>query len=405
MISYILYPLLFFPSITFGLLPAEIFPWAFIVSLYHYPIIKNKIIILPILFVPSLLLAVNDGVDIIGISRSLFSFLNSLLIFFVIIKLNYHRFNLIIKILKYSIFLTIFISIIQFIYSDINRYLLYLVPRLEIYLSGILQAQGKGFSGLSTEPSRQAIELVILFSTVIAISKYTKLRVIFLEVILLLYLLFINSSATGVAFYLIYLLKYFFNFKIFLAFILIIIFTLFIYLFPWQSLNIRGVNVISDIITTGISSDTIFDLLFDKSGFRFSTVIAVYSNPTLLGYGLGNWGFGMIESLSMSPYLYEFNEYFDWACGGEPCAIRASSFVSAMVLEAGVIVTLIILFILIKEKNKVSKEEIIFHQFTRPNLSSFIPVIFSLLLIGDTGNPIPFIALAILTRIFMNNNK
>ena len=85
--------LLFFPSLTFNIFNAEIFPWAFI-----YGVIKSKHIGYRLFFIILLMLGsfiftsiFHNGIFFLDSVRSMFAYLNPLIIFFVLIKINLQK--------------------------------------------------------------------------------------------------------------------------------------------------------------------------------------------------------------------------------------------------------------------------------------------------------------------------
>ena len=80
--QYLLFPLLFFPSITFGLLPSEIFPWAIFASLFFIQYLQKDYIILLGILLPFCCLALLNNVPPQELIRSFFAFVNAVIAFF-----------------------------------------------------------------------------------------------------------------------------------------------------------------------------------------------------------------------------------------------------------------------------------------------------------------------------------
>ena len=401
------YLTIFFPSITFGILPAEIFPWALIFSLFHLPIIYKNFFIICLVFIPATIIGILNSPNEIEIIRSLFAFLNAVLIFFVVINIDEKNFNFLLKILIFVIVVTIIFSIFQHYYRPIFDYWKYIVPRSNIYTDP-LQMLGKGVAGFSSEPSRQAIELVLIYSVFISITKINIFKKIIFDLILFAFLIYFNRSATGLFFFFIYLITYLAHSKWYhYIYIFLIAVLLFLYL-PFQDFNFRGISVINNLIDQGLSKDTLYNMIIFESGTRGSAILSILLNPTLFGYGIGNWALGMIDGLNYNPFLYLDNSNFIWFCQkayqeAPPCGIRGNSYFTSIILEAGWLLALFLVTYLFFQarSSKVLGVKYV-SKFNNFGLIAFLPTLFSLFLLGDTGNPIPFICLAILSRIYIN---
>ena len=189
-IRYFIFPLIFFPSITFGLVPAEIFPWAFLVAILYFKKNYKDFLKIIIIFLPSIIIAIYSNVATIDIIRSFFAYLNVFFIFIVVLRLNDKDLNILIQVLKYSLILIILVTIIQYLIPQTNLILQYLVPRLEVYSIGKFTTDYAGHSGLSAEPSRQATEVIMLYVTYALVSKNSKFLRTIKDAFVVLYILF-----------------------------------------------------------------------------------------------------------------------------------------------------------------------------------------------------------------------
>ena len=192
------------PSNTFGILPSEIFPWAILMSLFFIRKLVLEYFLLIVIFLPALTLGFNHVDQFIDIVRSSFSFINAIILFFVYIKIQNNVIYKMVHIVRNVLLIQIITGIITFVFdiSIIENFIQLLIPHA--WTSGDLT---RGVSGFSTEPARQALEIILMYSTYIASQKlanpnYNRVKYDFG---LLCYLIFINKSVTGIGIFLIYL--------------------------------------------------------------------------------------------------------------------------------------------------------------------------------------------------------
>ncbi len=410
--QYLLFPLLFFPSITFGLLPSEIFPWAIFASLFFIQYLQKDYIVLLTILLPFCCLALLNNAPPQDLVRSLFAFINAAIAFFLVMRVDEKNTEIICKILLISLYIILFFGVLQFYFNEINQIIKYLVPRSAIYETGELIQQGKGMPSLSSEPSRNAYEIFILVS-LYHVIKNTKLRKrIIFDLFILIYIIYINRSAMGIAFFMVYLTTYLSFIKEVRIVSIILLVTVLIIAVPLISIDVvetRGTNLFRTYINS-ISLSSLQDFFFVEAGFRLSSVFASYLNFSFLGYGIGNWAAGSLEGLERFPFLYNSlnpNNYFLWMCDGTPCPqpIRASAFFAGIILETGILGAFFIIILIhnnvseFKNDTKVTINKT-YNDGKNISLYNFIPVIFSLFFMGDIGNPIPFVCLAILIKIY-----
>ena len=411
-IKYFIFPVIFFPSITFGLVPAEIFPWAFLVAIFYFK--KNYKDFLKILIIlsPSIILAIYTNVATIDIIRSLFAYLNVFFIFIVVLKFNDYDLNILIKVLKYSLILIISITIIQYLIPQINVILQYLVPRLHIYSSGVFSTDYAGHSGLSAEPSRHATEIIMLYVTYALVSNNSKYLRIIQDAFVVLFILLLNRSISGMFFLSIYafiiyidLIK---NFKFLFFFIFILILSLIFiftvnwtYIFSLSFFDFKSLNFIKQLYEFQ-NIQLVFDRIWYWSGFRFSSILSAYLNPTFFGYGMGNWYQASSIGYDLNPYL-KTSEWFVLHCSdGLECGHRPTALLAGLVLEIGIIPIIILVLFLRKavKKNYDTGKFIIPKNINIKFIWLFISV---LVLIGNIGDPVTTTCIAILYNAYYKN--
>ena len=164
MISKVLRHLLFLPSITFGVISSEIFPWAAIYSTLHSKFKKTNFIYVFLCFyvVINILISIYFFETPIGkIFSTLFAYLNPILIFILIISIKQQHVKKVVSALKNVFFFLLFFGFLQTL--NLTAFLedIYtlLIPRGNFKT---MSDFGRGIALLSTEPSRAALELVFL---------------------------------------------------------------------------------------------------------------------------------------------------------------------------------------------------------------------------------------------------
>ena len=373
--------IIFVPSITFGLIPSEIFPWVILLTLLSVNFVnyKRSAIICVALFgltiIPSL---INSSFGFLYF-KSVISYINAIMAFF-IIKNASLKFDKIVYVLIITLFIEISVGVLQALEIGIWLWDL-LLPR---YLYGFGEARGS--SGLTPEPAMQAINIILILSVLINIRSFTSRKnsnlILILLLITPLYMFFVNKSATGVILVIgIGILTVLFAYKNKASVFMILIFLFFMF-YLLKSIMIsdnRSVDLFVDI-TNGVN---LIDIISISGGFRLQTVLAAYWNPSILGWGLGNWTLGLINNINESYFLNSFVNYF--SLNYIEAGVRPMSFFSSVVVEGGFALMLLIIFLL-----RNGFIELINYKI------AFFMIICSILFIGHTGSPIPFALMGVL---------
>jgi hypothetical protein len=386
--------LLFFPSITFSVLNSEIFPWAYIRSKTEgFKLYKNlyNLYILFIFSITYTLIYTNFQASPIEIIRSLIAYLNPILIFFFIInskKINTYNY---INIIKNIFCATVIFGLIQYsgILLSLEKYFRFFIPRLYMQQIG----GGRGVSLFSSEPSRASYEFLFLyiFIRTFLIKKW----VFFFDLLFFSYSFLIIKSTTGILLSFIYFLPTYRKQLPALILIFLTSIIIFIDLFPEN----RAVFLFSTLASniTSLSIKNVFLLLLNESGYRLISLIAAYTYGcyTIIGTGVGNWEFGIstaLKFLNIDPANIAIYNQLD---GVDFVSTRPTSFISSYFLDFGIFGFLVLL----KSIWGVFKN--IYNSISKKLFYTFLVYIF---FVGDIGNPIPWIIIALSYKITLQRN-
>lgn len=380
------YLLFFLPSITFNLLPAEIFPWG-ILLLFSNKKRFNKSIIIIILFLVCLVfLSLLLQIDMTDIFRSSVAYFN--ILFFINYLLISDQ-STILKISKIVFPLIIFLLILgmlQFLglVKFLDPLFKFLITRGS---SESFESGGRGVNLLTTEPSRAGVELVYMyfFSRIFLVNN--KKRVIF-DFLIVLFLLFIIRSATSLFILLLGLLFDYrkkMPFLVFIGTIVIIVLSLIIS----RNDNLRLIRVVSVIIDmfSQLSFKDLTLYLVNASGFRIISILGAYFFGLLHPFGglVGNWQKTSVEGLYLTGFspseIYFFRELFN----SQFIPVRPTSFCANIMIDFGLfgfIFVFVFIFILVK------KYKLTYSSNKKTILFLFL---FSILLYGEAGHPIIWI--------------
>lgn len=374
MVNKVLFFLLLIPSVTFGLISAEIFPWSFFFILFFIKKIDRYLlyfIFLMTLYMFLSLLLINN-INSSNVFKSYITYLNPLLIFFFFLRNYKIKYD---KVIIYFFYFLILLGIAQYFnfFSGINNFFKLLIPRGSlISLDGI---GGRGVTLLSSEPSRASYELLFIY---IFIRRAFNKKIIY-DFGILLYLILIVKSIQGVFLALVFFTL--FNLKILIPIFLS---------FGFFVLNgiFFGSNRILDLfINLYKSPSDFFNIIINVSGTRLASLYSnfLYSFKHPFGAGFGNWENSSLEAfknsgLNPNKILY-FQEFYE----GAWASIRPTSFFSNVLLDFGLVGVIFIISILFIVKNKYNLDTRLFLFF-----------IFFLLFSADTGNPIPWLVMSTL---------
>jgi hypothetical protein len=377
-----LFTLFFFPSITFGLVPAEIFPFV-IIYYVLFPFISYRLIVAGILY--SLLVIVSNfgnQLDFVELLRSSFAYINAVLASIITLRiLTSNRLGE--KFLKnavlFSISIMTLIGTIQYLGSEtLGSYLSYLIPRG----SGTELGEGRGVRLIASEPARAGIHyLLIYFMARTLFLQESKWKLLF-DAFIIAFSVVIIKAISVIAFILIFYTATYPKFCL-------SVLTLAIIATNTNGLDQAGSRLAAAAtVFSSLDTKLIVNYIFTEGGFRFPSVYAAYQFgfSTFFGGGVGNWKDTIV--IAFSSVSDPFSILSDLSVFNG--VVRPTAFLAALVSDFGVVGTAILLTSL----------SFIFLQYAkRVNIGFFVsPItlvcVFSLLFFGDTGDPVVWIALA-----------
>lgn len=390
--DFLKYSLLFTPSITFGLLKSEIFPWAIIISLFGFKTIDKKF--LSIFFY--LLIATIASIIAYGLTdnlRSLFSYLNVLMAFSFILTLSNLEVFKVLKVVKILFGILVIIGLLQHfnLIGFADPLLKYLIPRGSA--SALIEAN-RGVRILSSEPARAGSEIFFLY----LILRYTIIKKKFRDYsdyLLIAFILIVIKS------FMIFTLVLFFKFlnlkiKNFLGLVIVIITLGYFQFLPGDG---RVIEVLQTITELG-NWVNVWEFLLNTSGHRILTIYSsyTYAFKEILGVGLGNWFNGSINAIRSTGIDVSKLRYFQTYGGGGFIGTRSSGFLANVALEFGLFGLIIFSWYLFSYIKRFWKN----NSDWRKIVTVFM---IKILFLGSVGHPGSWITLAVLFRYYNSPNK
>lgn len=386
MVKYIPRLMLFFPSVTFGAVQSEIFPWGIIYSLTKIVSIQYRFIPLMLWLVLSALYSLaTAGFDFINeLARSTAAYLNVLLVFSVLLSVSPLELNRIRNTANKVLLILFLWGRIQFsgLLSNLNQAFNFIVPR------GALESIGfsRGVTLFSSEPSRGAVELIFLYASWRLYSRSRTSILLLFDIAVALFVIVFLKSAVGFVFVALYI---FLVHKVLHVSILLAVIV-------WVTILSASDNRVYEIgfqLLGAINSPSeVLRLIIDASGFRVISVYSAYffGGLHILGGGLGSWVWSSILAMEQVGISPSETMYFIDSSMGELTQIRPTAFMASIALELGLLGVCLCIYFLLPyiRKGMVNK-------ISRPLTILFLFFIF---IHGDIGNPVPWISFVLAVR-------
>jgi len=386
----VFFTLFFFPSITFNLLSAEIFPWVIISAIFFFRKTTNYfIIVLYGLIFHTIIFGFFTNIDpSLESFRSLFSYLNSLLAFAFLISAPIQTIYRFAKLIKLIFYFLIILGLLQSfnLIDSLDSLFKFFVPRSS---SSNLDFMNRGVTLFSTEPARAGNSLLFIYLSVRYLYTLKKYR-IFTDLFMFFYLLLIIQSSMSLIVFLIFIiLQYRLKLIIPLAITLLFLLTF--------SINFDEGGRAFDLTLQILELDNINDIIFllvDSSGNRLFSIYSywLYGIYFPFGGGIGNWLYTSVESLTISglnPNNYSFFQKF-----GINSPFRASGFFSNLVLDTGIFGFLLVFSYVINSLKK-------FWKISLDTKVIILLFLFKILFIGSVGHPVAWIVVVVVVRSLM----
>ncbi len=395
-VFYLFAPLLFLPSVTFGLLEAEIFPWALLISIFLVRKLNMMTLILCsillISYAYTLLNAVHLSEGSTDLLRSFAAYLNFIIIFDVLLQQSDNRILDLVSLNGY-IFVGLVVlglaqhfGLIEFLHPILSS----LTPRASS--SALSEIGGRGVTLLSSEPARAGVEITLMYVLVRIGFKHKKITLL-IDVLFLAFIFILVRSASGVAFSLI-------TVAVLNARKILVIFPFLVLISPvlffFNELSIpqtgRALILINSMLMMGSINEIIF-FAANESGHR---LIALYSFinsgfNNLVGHGLGLWRISSMQSVLDTGLNFKDFRYFWVHGGGELVPFRGPGVISNLMLDIGLVGTSIfVLWIFVL----ISKLKIMYFD----KLTILAIFFIKIFLFGSLGTPLPWIVLALSLR-------
>lgn len=383
--------LCFFPSINFGLLTAEVFPYAFLYGAFSIRKLNLTVIaILGTLGCSAVytLISANVAGEVI---RSLMAYLNPLLIFAALLQISHSHFEKFQRtaLTVFKVLCVLLVIQVSGLFGFLDPVFKALVPRSFATSLGF-----RGVTLLATEPARAAVEFLFVY----VIARFALIPAhgrTLADIALGLVLLVAFRAASGILVYGVFLLL--FNRKLLL---LGVPFGIYVILTSGGWENGRVVTLIVQL--SQLSWAEGWFLLINTSGNRLASIISAttygFTNP--LGGGVGNWQETSVTALKMTGIDYSQLNYFNAEWKEGTLYFRASGYMMNLLLDVGFVGFAIMSAAIYR----------LVHPFISDDRSGnarrmFLLFVFNIMIVGSVGVPVAWIATAIFIRSMAQNPR
>ena len=370
--------LLFFPSVTFGLLTAEVAPWALLLSIIYVQRYSQWMLILLCWLIASATTTVINSGEVLEVVRSLAAYLNALLPLVLIASMSDQRVQQMAVAARTIFIVLLLIGLLQHfkLIVFLDAFLKTLIPRAS---AEALDFSGRGVTLLSSEPARAGVEAIFFYifvRTCFIPSGYK----VFADLGFSLFMLMLLQSAMALGLWGIYMaLSY-----RFLALVTLLFLGSLIPLILSLELGGRSFELLQTI--SSAPADEARFYLLNTSGHRVISIYAsyLYGFTNAFGGGVGNWKATSIDALHLTGIDLTQLNYFQKYGNGEAVSIRSSGFVSNFILDNGWIGTLLLLVFLWNLFSRVVS-------WNKQLLNLAIVLMIKTFFIGSVGTPVSFI--------------
>lgn len=383
--------LLFFPSITFGLLSAEVFPWGIVFSALFMRTCSKCMLVLVALLCASSFYVLFELLDSDGglrtdMLRSLAAYLNVILVAQTILSLKKSK-VIYLCLLSRKIFWGLLgLGVIQSFGSDIlGAFIQILIPRGG---GSALVEINRGVTLLATEPARAGIEFTLIY-LIYRLARPAKIKDIFIDILVIIYQALIIKSASGLAFTLGAFIIVYFRMRtdIVSLFVMAVLSAVFVYIGLAILPKVGGRA--GDLLLHLTSFDSLSDSLFYLANESGNRLLALYSfflsglyHP--FGFGIGSWPYSSMISLVESGLDYRDFRFFDVVTENTLRPFRGPGVLSNLFLDVGVLGSAILCYLF-------SRVLLNYNSFSPLSIKAFWIFLFKISIFGSPGNPIVFV--------------
>lgn len=391
-IRYCLLTLALFPSVTFGILTAEIFPWAVLFALVSPRKIESKDALLTVFLLLILSLSAawsfaayreSDAV------RSLGAYLNAIAAFVAFLFMSPAWVNRSIKLARKVFIFLLILGLAQYteLLQSLDDLLSLLVPRATG--GNLAEMGGRGVTLLSSEPSRAGTELVF-FYLLFRLTHPSKKSFILTDIALIGYLLLIIKAAQPLALGMFAIGLFVTRSPMQVMFLILAIM-----ITPFASMDIGGSRVLSLIghLFSQQSFSAALSFLMNESGHRLLTIYAFFLSGMVnpLGMGVGNWPIASIQAIKETGFDTTQLRYFMLYGNGDAISVRGSGVLPNMMLDIGILGTSFFLYWIFA----ISKR---FRLRSRVTFLIMLILLVKISFFGSVGEPLPWIVTALILR-------
>lgn len=378
---------LYFPSVTFGIFSAEVFPWALILALFMLRKFERIDIYLLLGIVLSSVYGAWRGAESFEIFRGLGSYLNFFAAYMLAKQISYDDLMRVIRINRGIFFLLIFVGIIQFlqIAAFLDPLFKFFIPRGSSL--SLTELGNRGASLLSTEPARAGVELLFIYLLFrFSISSRLKL---FSDFLMLLFLLVIIKSAMAIFLYLI-----FFTLSHVRTSFLGVLISI-----PFAPLILTGETIgrIGYLFVELINSDfrDIFLVVMDSSGHRLVSILTsfYYGIVYPFGGGVGAWKESSLLAIELSGIDVSSLQFFYVWGDGNAISIRSSGLVANLMLDLGVIYSSLFVYSIFQNIKPLFSQK---NSETIPLIALFT---FKIFFVGSVGTTVEIFCFFLLIKL------
>ena len=372
--------LIFFPSLTFSVIAAEIFPWALLWSFTK----KIKFSLILALLMTLLVGALASSMVLNGFQNALkdgLSVINPALAFIVMLSLSERSISKYQNIAKNIFWFLIVLGILQLsgILTPFTNIFEFIIPRGSAEVLGA----GRGVSLLSSEPSRAGVEICFLYTVVR--FKIDRQKKWLLDLIFFVFIVFVIKSAVALVFCVIL----FTIMRPYISFlgILLILNLLLIY----SDNGIRSLILISQLLSS-VNLMDLAHLIINQSGFRIISVFSSYYYGIfhLFPSGFGSWPYLILEAFHLAGFQASEISFFRIHGDGNFFSVKPTSFAAAFTLQQGLLIaSMFFIFFYVGLRSKIQLNSI-------EGIACLVIFLFYVFVVGAVGNPVPWICTALL---------